>query len=167
LTFRLLAPRARNNPNADRFRLCTLHATQLKLALRQYQEETGKPAVTLNVLAPRYFRAIPTDPYDGHPFRYRLSRGERIIWPEDPNQQAPAAPGGMMGGPPGAAGPGDMVLQPDKPQEPRGRLIPPGQGILWSIGDDRNDDGGKQQAENPSISQRGEDIIFLVPLPPK
>jgi hypothetical protein len=50
------------------------------------------------------------------------------------------------------------------------RFVPAGQGILWSVGDDRVDDGGRRQGLHPSVAQRtapGEDLIFLVPLPVK
>ena len=70
---------------------------------------------------------IPPDPFDGHPFRYRLSKGEKIVWPDDPDPfqpgaAAPAAMGGVAGG--------DVM---EAPQEPT-REVPAGQGILWSIG---------------------------------
>ena len=70
-----------------------LHAGQLKLALRQYQIEQGRPADALALLVPRYLPAIPLDPFDGQPFRYRLSRGEFIVWPPpepDPPEPPPA-----------------------------------------------------------------------------
>jgi len=73
--------------------LARLRASQLQVALRLYQAETGKLAATLDVLVPRYLPAIPTDPFDGQPFRYRLSKGERIGWPRlEPGHPAGAVP---------------------------------------------------------------------------
>jgi len=41
------------------------------------------------------------------------------------------------------------------------QFVPPGQGILWSVGEDRHDDGGKEQG-----LEVGQDLIYLVPPPP-
>ena len=55
-------------------RLCAARAMQLKLALRWYQADHGKPAENLDELVPKYLSSIPLNPYDGKPFRYRLWR---------------------------------------------------------------------------------------------
>jgi hypothetical protein len=177
-----------NSQRRSKRQLADLHAAQLKVALRLYQAETGKPAAALDVLVPRYLPVIPVDPFDGQPFRYRLSRGERLVWPNDPRvaaagpaqQEAPAAPEPF---PPGGAGvPGEMAgAGPGAPMQPPammagphlilppapGRDVPASQGILWSVGDDRHDDGGLQQVQQHSRTNPGEDIIYLVPPPPK
>ncbi len=179
------------------------HAGRLKGALRLYQADTGKPAATLGVLVPRYLPAIPADPFDGKPFHYRLSRGERVGWVDEqqavppggnpgpaaaaaPGMQppgpmpggAPMPPGGMMGGQPvppggmqgGPAIPGMPGAMPGPGMQgipPPMRLIPKGQGILWSSGEDRHDDGGlRQGGDRQSGTVFGEDILYLVPLPP-
>jgi ABC-type transport system involved in multi-copper enzyme maturation permease subunit len=136
--------------NRDRLRnlakqpgeLCVARAMQLKLALRWFQADNGKPAENLDNLVPKYLPSIPLDPYDGEPFRYRLSRGEEIVWPTDANA---------------------------KPEpEPHTRKIPPGQGVLWSVGKDKVDNGGhRQTSSTKGETLPGEDRIFLVPLPPK
>jgi len=92
--------------------LATARAMQLKLALRWFQADTGKPAENLDELVPKYLPSIPLDPYDGEPFRYRLSRGEEIVLPLEPNTALP-------------------------PAAPLTRKIPPGQGVLWSADKDR------------------------------
>jgi hypothetical protein len=170
---------------------CQLHAAQLKLALRQYQIEKGRPAEKLSLLVPGYLPSISTDPYDGQPFRYRLSRGETIGWPEEPRPvdfaPGPAAavpPPDDFVGPPAPDEPaGDAVPEPVPPGGPGGmipgrpvggppapgRWVPAGQGILWSVGEDRVDNGGRGQVgSNPRLTRdaTGEDLIFLVPLPP-
>jgi hypothetical protein len=77
----------------------------------------------------------------------------------------------MMGGPPGglgqAGGPqpgGPPAVPPPVP----GKEVPAGQGVLWSVGEDKRDDGGRQQAgPGNAPTGVGEDLIFLVPLPPR
>ncbi|HWG43573.1 MAG TPA: hypothetical protein VN688_12370, partial [Gemmataceae bacterium] len=140
-----------------------LRASQLQVALRLYQAETGKPAATLDVLVPRYLSAIPVDPFDGRPFRYRLSKGEHIGWPAPDAVDAPGA--NAAAGAPPAPGVGMAGGMPFVPAPPPTRWVPEGQGILWAIGEDGRDDGGVQQSTAPFGSRFGEDIIYLVPLP--
>src|ERR1019366_9637097 len=87
-----------------------LGIARLRVALRLHQATTGKPATDLNQLVPASIAAIPLDPYDGQPFRYRLSAGEKIE---------------------------DMPV-PDEDGTPIATTleIPAGQGILWSAGPD-------------------------------
>jgi ABC-type transport system involved in multi-copper enzyme maturation permease subunit len=140
---------------AEPWRLCSTRAMQLKLALRWYQADNGKAADNLDELVPKYLPSIPLDPYDDESFRYRLSRGEEIGWPAD--TVAPAmTPTLPMGGQPPAA------------PAPPTRKIPPGQGILWSVGENKVDNGGHRQSSSfNGQTAFGEDVIFLVPLPPK
>jgi ABC-type transport system involved in multi-copper enzyme maturation permease subunit len=132
----------------------------LKLALRWYQMDNGKPAETLDELVPKYLPSIPIDPFDYYgkqPFHYRLSRGEEIEWPPDPLPS-----GGTI--PPAAE------AAPSTPT----RKITPGQGILWSNGEDKIDDGGHRQTgwydgqrRDLGVFYDKQDIIYLVPLPAK
>lgn len=46
------------------------------------------------------------------------------------------------------------------------RFVPKGEGILWSVGEDRQDDGGKEQGIDRGDSSVGQDLIYLVPPPP-
>jgi hypothetical protein len=122
--------------------LYPLRVAALQVALRLFQAEEGRPADKLGELVPKYLRAVPADPYDGQPFRYRLSRGETLDWPPD-----------------------DFQLGPGKTYD--FRKVPAGQGILWSVGDNKQDDGGRvQQQWHPAVIFRAEDRIALVPLPP-
>jgi hypothetical protein len=115
----------------------------LQLALRLYQAETGRPAEKLTELVPKYLPSVPLDPYDGRPFRYRLSRGETLDWP-----------------------PEDFQFGTGNAYDPR--PVPVGQGILWSVGADNTDDGGHvQEWPHPNFIVREKvDRIALVPLPP-
>jgi hypothetical protein len=98
----------------QRERFARTRATVLMLALRLYQAEQGKPASTLDALVPRYLPAVPLDPYDNKPFRYRISAGERIDWITPPSNEI------------------------------KERVLTPGQGVLWSVGPDGVDNGGKR-----------------------
>jgi hypothetical protein len=114
----------------------------LQVALRLFQAEQGRPAEKLDELVPKYLPALPADPHDGQPFRYRISRGESLDWPPDGFQ-----------------------YEPGKTYE--FRRVPAGEGILWSVGNDGHDDGGHVQEWSQSgPARRPKDRIFLVPLPP-
>ncbi len=196
-------------------------ATVLKLAVRLHHAETGQLPAKLTDLVPKYLPSVPTDPYDGKPFRYRISAGESIelepdptdtpatvkyppgtvpplenrpflafaglvgsvvCWPLDPRWHdfdfsGPAPPPGedttvpllaAFGGGPGApapGGPGDDVTLAMSGPEPRIN-VSAGQGILWSIGPDRYDNGGVYGLSIRNMSgQRQGDLIFVIPLP--
>ena len=159
--------------------LCARRAMLLKLALRWYEADNGRPAVKLDELVPKYLPSIPTDPFspDGQPFHYRLSKGEKIEWPEEPPPPGAGVPGAAPPGgsaPPGGtppAGPLQGVNAPGMPPAalpPHTRTVPAGQGILWSVGEDGRDDGGHRQTGSLNGEPMWrEDVIFLVPLPPK
>ncbi|QEL16996.1 hypothetical protein PX52LOC_03972 [Limnoglobus roseus] len=49
-----------------------------QLNLKLFDLEQGRPANLLDELVPRYWPAVPVDPFDGRPLRYRTSEGERI-----------------------------------------------------------------------------------------
>lgn len=58
--------------------LAARRAAALKLAARLYEAETGSLPASLNALVPKYLPAVPEDPFDNKPFRYRVSKGEKI-----------------------------------------------------------------------------------------
>jgi hypothetical protein len=153
-------------------RTCRLHAAQLQVALRLYQaDHKGQPADRLALLVNRYLREVPRDPFADAPFRYRLSQGEAIPWPGQPVQRPGGArrPAADEPAPPGPRAPGGFAPggPPGPPEEPA-KWVPKGWGILWSVGTDRRDDGGKRQVNSRGGGRNeGEDIIFLVPAPAK
>lgn len=57
---------------------CDLAATQIIVACRQYQQERHNLPDHLEALVPAYLAAIPTDPFDGQPFRYNAA--QKIIY---------------------------------------------------------------------------------------
>ena len=49
------------------------------LAIERYRLERGRLPDALKELAPQFIEAIPTDPFDGAPLRYRrLARGYKV-----------------------------------------------------------------------------------------
>jgi hypothetical protein len=60
--------------------LARIRGVKTVLALMQYQREQGKPAPDLQALVPRYLPEVPTDPFDGRALRYRVSKGEQVVW---------------------------------------------------------------------------------------
>src|SRR5262249_15613542 len=118
---------------------CRLRAARLIVALALYQVETGKPAGRLEDLVPRYLAALPADPFSGQPFHYRVSLGERIVWL--PNH-----------------------LVSSEGTEEVSKDVQPGQGVLWSVGPDGSDNGGKRRYNEKYFDDiKGLDLIFLVP----
>ena len=154
------------------------------LALRLHRSERGKLPATLDALVPKYLPAVPLDPYDDRPFRYRISTGETIqmellpavvpATPETVGALIGAAGFHVQGNPfefapeSGRLGGMDLGVIP-VPAAPAFRMLelPAGRGILWSVGADKIDDDGKWLAvppSGPSAPPQG-DLIFLVPPP--
>jgi hypothetical protein len=141
-----------------------LHAAQLKVALRLYQARNhGKLPAKLDDLVPRYLPEVPSDPFDNKPFRYRISKGEVLNWfneaaPRRTRIQAPAPPGRLPA--PGMLGAGHWDGSVPK-------RVARGQGILWSVGEDKLDGGGKNHhGLGDNAVNQNPDLIYLVPLPP-
>ncbi len=85
----------------ERDYLARLRAFQLQIALALYQlDHRGKPAASLDDLAPRYVPAVPLDPLRNEPFRYRISQGEKIyglfLSGESPRTEQLAAGQGLV-----------------------------------------------------------------------
>jgi hypothetical protein len=111
----------------------SLIAAKLKVAVRLYQAKTGKlpdRLVELGALVVRGGRgqlnepfrsAIPLDPFDNQPFRYRVQRGK------DGRSEA----------------------------------------VLWSVGEDEIDDGGKKPGNHEHATSPGEDLVYPVPPTPR
>jgi hypothetical protein len=110
----------------------------LKAAIRSFQAQRGHSPAALADLVADYLSQIPEDPYsDGKPFGYRVSTGEELRGP----------PRAAVGGRP----PEDAYIVP----------VSRGQVVIWSVGVDRIDQGGRVPPGGP----RAEDIVFLVPAP--
>jgi hypothetical protein len=137
--------------------LALLHAAQVKVGLRLYQvNHHGNLPTTLGHLVPHYLPAIPLDPFDGKPFRYRISHGEDFVWFAEP--PLVDRHGGFGRGAPGGL--------PRNPPAPPHKNVPAGQAILWSVGEDLSDNGGRRQGLHRSDRTPAHtDFIYLVPPP--
>jgi hypothetical protein len=116
----------------------TLRAAQYQLALIGFQAKTGHAAENVSQLTPDYLPSLPIDPFSNGPYHYRVSPGERILWSSIRND------------------------------EKAYREVAAGQGILWSVGPDLQDDGGQlnDAATWPNANRPlHSDIIFLIPRP--
>ena len=130
----------------DNDRQVRLHrrAALLALAIRLHQiEKRSTPASLDDLVGAGYLPAVPLDPYNSLPFNYRVSEGETL---------APPALLLPKGTPPG--------------KSPAPRSISPGQPILWSVGPNRTNEGGRNSPTRPGMTRGGEDIVFLVPTQP-
>lgn len=114
--------RARRDAPRPKRRTVSLHAAQVKVAIRLYQAHKGNlPASLDELVTTHYLPAVPVDPFSNQQLRYRVLHG---------------------------AG---------------GRL----EALVWSVGEDGHDDGGKPQNIHQQQKHFGEDLIFPVPPPPR
>ena len=114
-------------------------AAVIKGACRAYYGRHGTlPPALANLVTDGLIARVPDDPFaEGHPFGYRKSTGEELVGPA----RAPMA---------------------GRPQEESFKeVVNPGEGVLWSVGVDRVDQGGRVPPGGP----RAEDIVYLVKLP--
>ena len=116
-------------------------AGRLTVALQLYQLREGKAAAKLDDLVPNYLPELPADPYCGKSYLYRISQGENLRI--------------CAGGAP--------------LPKAESRKIEPGQGLLWSTGPDRVDDGGRSHErtlpdDDARWSRGGLDLVAVIPL---
>jgi ABC-type transport system involved in multi-copper enzyme maturation permease subunit len=160
------------------------------LALRLFEIERARPAKALDELVPTYLASIPTDPFSGQPFHYRVSNGEVLSsGPLDGNDPSTrdivvgaiaastlAHPVGGLNGAwvirfaltpaPAPTGGGVMsigtIAGPTMPVR-RTSAIPRGAGVLWSVGPDGTDNGGRRTGFGSNSAVNGQDWIVAVP----
>ena len=60
-----------------------LDALRLLIACKRYQRAQGRWPGTLQELVPAFLPAVPTDPFDGQPFRY--DPGREQLWSVGPD----------------------------------------------------------------------------------
>lgn len=121
--------------------------TILRVAIRLHQMERGTPPGALNdLVSAGYLKRIPVDPYSLRPLLYRISAGESLRSPFSEDQRGRPRPGG-----PGGFGPASG----------KEILVEPGQPIIWSVGQNRRDDGGINTPQIPGAPLRGLDLVFV------
>lgn len=64
---------------------CAARGARLAFALRRYEQEHGELPEELSVLVSAWCDNVPTDPYDGQPFRY--DRKRRLVYSVGPNRR--------------------------------------------------------------------------------
>ncbi len=132
----------------DRHQRACRRGLALKLAVRLYQAEKGVVPPDLGaVVTAGYLTAIPLDPYDGQPFRYEV-----------------AGPDGIVFKPPIPLDSTRLTAPLPPPVVTAGR---PGQARVWSVGPNQLDEGGRSLPLVPGNPNGGDDLVFLIPLPPK
>jgi ABC-type transport system involved in multi-copper enzyme maturation permease subunit len=138
LLLRLFAVSSRPQHEKQAFALCRVRAARLKLALALYQVHKGNPAPALRHLVPRYLEELPSDPFNGESFHYRVARRERIA-----------------GGNPAGAAEANLSSASDV-------------GILWSVGPNGTQSVGRRGGpprdpgnQEPSPLTPGQ--VFIVP----
>jgi hypothetical protein len=125
----------------DGLNSAALRAAQLKAALLLYQETEGKglPENLAALVQSRCIAAVPTDPFDGRPMRYRRTDGKDIVWNKNTEGEA---------GPPVT----DAVSA-----------------VLWSVGPAGTDHGGRINGNWSQVrsvkewAARRLDVLFAVP----
>lgn len=111
-------------------------ALLMRLALRAHQIERGAhPEAAGELVARGYLPRLPLDPYsgDGRPLGYRLSPGETLRGT-------------------------DRVVGTRKEEAPA-LAVAAGSAVVWSVGNDRTDQGGRNAPAGP----RAADIVVIVP----
>ena len=166
-------------------RLASFRGCLLQVVLRLHEAEAGRFPASLGELVPKYLPAVPLDPFakTPTPFGYRVSATGESIVVEPPEYMTtpdvtPLAPAlAAAAGGPSLIPAVDALGGPDAPLLPSAttqrlvtREVAAGQPLVWSVGPDRVDNGGRVsvQATNSNVTNKiPGDIIFLVPLPAK
>jgi hypothetical protein len=94
LVDRLVPPWPANYEESRRLDKALLRLQQVSVALRGYQATKSNPVRGLDVLVPDFLPAIPTDPYDGRPVRFRVSSGE--VLEENDHDRRTVLPGQIV-----------------------------------------------------------------------
>ena len=114
-------------------------ALEQVLALRIWQlEHGGKYPSSLESLVPDLLPSLPSDPYNGIPFRYRPSEGQKLL---------PLGWSGLVGTVTG--------------ETSRSRPTAPGQWLLYSVGPNQIDNAARTDYETFPASS---DLIFPLPV---
>jgi hypothetical protein len=125
----------------DGFNTAALRAARLKAAILLFQETQGKgmPENLDDLVQSGCIDAVPPDPFDGDPFRYRRTNGKDVVWNKgSEGEEVPRVP--------------DAVTA-----------------ILWSVGPDGIDHGGRIGGSWIKVHSAGDwaaqnlDVLFAVP----
>ena len=126
----------------DRFLRACRRGLVVSLACRLYRHDRGAFPPDLAALVPAYLPDVPPDPYSpaGAALHYRVPAEDEFL-------------------------PEPSVVTPGKAAPPPTR-IRAGQPVVWSVGPDGVDGGGRTAPFVISPATRASDLVFVVPLPP-
>ncbi|TSA53855.1 MAG: hypothetical protein D4R45_04950, partial [Planctomycetaceae bacterium] len=87
-------------------------AAQTSLAVERYRLAEGRLPQSLNNLVPAYIEAVPADPYDGHPLKYRTLETGFVVYSigDDRSDDGGAERGKGERGPRGKPAPWDITF---------------------------------------------------------
>lgn len=163
------------NTESDARALTLRRLARLRVALRLFDLDHGRPAPTLSALVPDYLPAVPDDPFTGRPFGYRVSAGETILAGRElPSREEAmlyvvtaslAHPAGGLNGMgllSRLRGTGPDVGLPAVGATTVRQSVPPGYAVVWSAGPDGSDNGGRQTGPRGDPRNRGEDWVVVI-----
>jgi len=87
LIVRVLGPTMGKVARATRRGHADLRCAATALAVEQYRLEHGRWPETLTALGPTYLRAVPVDPFDGAPLRFRHDKEGVVVYSVGPDDQ--------------------------------------------------------------------------------
>jgi hypothetical protein len=64
-----------------------LRCAIVAVAAERYRRDYGKWPTKIDELAPEYLKAVPTDPYDGQPLRYKRLEDGAVVYSVGPDKQ--------------------------------------------------------------------------------
>jgi hypothetical protein len=103
---RLLLPATQKVAEAARRKQTQMRCLMVLLAVERYRREKGAWPATLADLTPKLLKAVPLDPYDGKPIRYKKLADGVIVYSVGPdgkddggilNRDNPIKPGTDLG----------------------------------------------------------------------
>jgi hypothetical protein len=102
----MLVPAVVKVSEATRRKLALVRCLKVVAALERYRKEKGGWPGKLEELTPKLLSAVPLDPYDGKPLRYRVGGGGVVVYSVGPdgsdnggniNHERPTEPGTDLG----------------------------------------------------------------------
>ncbi len=157
--------------SAEGTALADRRAARTLVAIRRYELKHVETPPTLASLVPEYLPAVPLDPFDKLPLRYRLSAGEKIRVEGRTQPNSPTLPLTAFGTELAEIAGGLAVASQDaRVTTPSSvglditweKPVAAGRPVVWSVGPDRTDGGGVRVNHRFSSS----DMVYVAaPMP--
>ena len=153
--------------------LADRRAARVLVALRRHELKHGQPPEALSGLVPEFLPAVPLDPFDKLPLRYRVSTGETIqVETRTPPPTATVELtelgrdlAELAGGTVAAEADPRVVVPPAAAGSDARRplSVPAGRPVVWSVGTDRVNGGGV----TGTVRAANGDLIYVLPALPE